>query len=83
MVIEKARESARKFKNELKKALSSSLVAAFGLLTGLAWKEVVEGYVNELVSPQQGRVISALVITIISVAAIMIITKILSPEEVK
>ena len=82
MVIQKAKESAKRFRQELKKTIGASLIAAFGLVTGLAWKEVVEIYLDTVLSAQQSKLISALVITIISVAAIMLISKITSnPEE--
>ena len=74
-------EKAKKFREEIKKTVGSSLVAAFGLVTGLAWKEVVDTYMSEILTPGQSKLITAIVITIVSVIAIMIITRILSSGE--
>ena len=59
--------------------VGTAIIAAFGLLTALAWKDVISEFVNKIVgsSPVQGLLINAIIITIISVIAIMIITKFL------
>ncbi len=79
----KAKESAKKFKKELKKSTSMGIVAAFSFLIALAWKEVITGYVNKIseLSPVKGQFVSAVVITIISVIGILIVTKVLSEKE--
>lgn len=82
-MVKKILEKTYHFRAEVKKTISSSLVAAFGLITGLAWKEVVEVYILRLVGPEQSKLLSAFIITIISVICIMIITKILATEEKK
>lgn len=73
------KESAKKFNSEVKKSVSTAIIAAFGLLTALAWKDVISEFVNKIVgsSPVQGLLINAIIITIISVVAIMLITKFL------
>ena len=70
-------ESAKKFNLELKKSVSAAVVVAFGLITALAWKDVIEEHLTRItsLSPVQGKTISALIITIISVIAITLITK--------
>jgi len=75
--MKKVLESAKKFNLEFRKSISSAIVAAFGLITALAWKDVVEEYLNKItgLSPVEGKVISALIVTILSVIAIMIITR--------
>ena len=77
---EQIKSSARKFKFELKKSINTALVAAFGFLIALVWKDVVTEYVGEIqkLSPLKGQFISAIIITIISVLGILIITKIFS-----
>lgn len=79
---ENARARARRFRNELKKALSTAILAAFGFLMALVWRDVITEWVDKIseVSPIQGKLISALIVTIISVAGIMIITKFLSEK---
>ncbi len=79
MVIKK---SVKKFKKEFRKSLGMALIAAFGLLTALAWKDVITGYLEKIISlsPVQGKLISALIITAISVIVILLITKLISSE---
>ena len=66
-----------KLKFEVKKYLSSAFIAAFGLITALAWKDVLTEYLTSIVSlsPVQGTLISALIITFISVIAVIIIIR--------
>lgn len=81
IVIGKTKGRAKKFNMKVKKVVGSSLVAAFGLVTGLAWKEVIEVYLKLIVSDEQSKLISAIIITIISVICIVIITKITQDSE--
>ena len=77
------RDSAKKFKNEFNKSLNTAIVAAFGFLIALAWRDVITEYVNSLtsVSPIHGNIISALIITVIGVVGIMIVTKTFTQNE--
>ena len=68
----------KKFREEMKKTIEASLVAAFGLVTGLAWKDVIDSYMSQVLSPSQSKLVTAIIITAVSVVAIMVITKILS-----
>ena len=79
MVIKK---SVKKFKKEFRKLLGTAIIAAFGLLTALAWKDVITGYLEKItpLGPVQGKLISALIITAISVIVILLITKIIPSE---
>jgi len=79
----KIKESTKKFNRELKKAISTAIVAAFGFLIALSWKEFITAYVSKIaeVSPVQGKLISALIVTFVSVAGILIVTKLISVEE--
>lgn len=76
----RAKASARKLKTETKKAISTAMVAAFGFVIALAWKDVIIEYIDTLTasSPLQGKLIGALIVTIIAVIGILIVTKILS-----
>ena len=67
-----------KLKSEVKKHLSSALIAAFGLIAAIAWKDVLTEYIDGVVSlsPVKGKLISALIITTISLIAIIIIPKV-------
>ncbi len=79
----KAKATAKKLKLELKKSVSTAIAAAFGFLIALSWKDVITGYVNKIAesSPLKGNLISAIIITIISVLGIFIVTKIFSIGE--
>ena len=82
---ERIKSSARKFKLEFKKSINTAIVAAFGFLMALVWKDVITGYVIKLeeISPLKGQLISAIIITIISVFGILMISKIFSESENK
>ena len=77
------KEQLSKFQKEFKKAISTALMAAFGLIIALAWKDVITEYVNKLTSltPVHSALIIALIITLICVSGILIVQKILSPKE--
>ena len=78
----KAKNSALRFKKDINKALLTALVAAFGFLIALSWKEVIKEYVAQLTSfsPIQGRLIEAVIVTIIAVLGILIVTYFLSEK---
>jgi hypothetical protein len=58
-------------------------MAAFGFLIALEWRDVITEFVNNISSqsPLQGKLFSAILITLICVIGILILTKILSEEE--
>lgn len=80
---EKLKNSAKKFRNELKKSLGTALVTAFGLIIAFAWKDLLTEYLDSIVSlsPIQGKLISALIVTIVSVIGILIVTGLLLHRE--
>ncbi len=82
---EPVKKSVDKFKTDFKKSVMTALVAAFGFLISLAWRDVIVEAVDKItaLTPLHGKIISAIIITIISVIGILIITKIFSAEEKK
>ena len=80
---DKARHSACCLKKEVNKALLTALVAAFGFLIALSWKEVISLYVAQLTqsSPIQGQLVEAILVTIIAVAGILLVTKFLGEKS--
>lgn len=87
---EKIKESARKlkletkkFNCELKKAMNTAIVAAFGFLMALVWKDVITEYVNDItaLSPVQGKLISAIIITLICVIGILVVARVFKVED--
>jgi hypothetical protein len=83
IIKEKLKQSGHKLGKEFKKSVSTAIVAAFSLLVALSWKDVITGYVQKIqsVTPVKGELISALFITLISVAGILIITKIFGEDS--
>ena len=83
IIRNKARESAKHIKNEFNKAVNTAILAAFGFLVALVWKDVITEFVDKLasLSPVQGKIISAGIITIICVFGIIIITRLFPYEE--
>jgi len=79
----RAKAAAKKFKLELKKSISTAIVAAFGFLIALSWRDVIVEYISKIenVSPLKGGLISASIITVFSVIGILIVTKIFSSKE--
>lgn len=82
-IAERVKSSAIKFRVELKKSILTGVVAAFGFLIAFVWRDVVVEYANNItrISPVQGRLVSALIITIISVLGILIFTKLFGREK--
>jgi len=80
---QKAKEKAKRFNRELKKALYTALIAAFGFLIALVWRDVIQSWVEKIsaTSPLQGQLVSALIVTVICVAGILIVTKFLRAKE--
>ena len=78
-----AKEKLKRFNRELKKEINTAIIAAFGFLIALVWKDVITEWVNNISSksPFQGKLLSALFVTIICVFGIMILTKVLSDKE--
>ena len=58
---QKTIEYRKKFRSELKKAINTAIVAAFGFIIALSWKEVITEYVDTItkMSPIQGKLIQA------------------------
>ena len=72
----------KKFEREVRKNTITAIVAAFGFIVALTWKDVIIEYMDKItgLSPIQGKLISAFVITIIAVIAIILISKLIPPE---
>ncbi|MCX6749795.1 MAG: DUF5654 family protein [Candidatus Pacearchaeota archaeon] len=75
-------ESTKKFHREFRKSIATAVVTALGIIMALAWKDVISSFISKItsLSPVQNFLINALIITVISVAIIMIVTH-LSPSD--
>jgi hypothetical protein len=82
-IKEKTKTGVEKFKKEFKKEMNTAIMAAFGFLIALVWKDVITNFVNNLSekSPFHGVLISALGVTIICVLGIMFFSRILKEKE--
>ncbi len=80
---QRAKEKAKKFNREVKKALYTAFLAAFGFLIALVWRDVIQSWVDKIssTSPVQGQLVSATIVTIICVVGILIVTKYLKEKE--
>ena len=67
---------AAKLRDEFKKQVSGAIIAAFGLIIALSWKDVITEFVNRFaVVKSYGLLVSALALTAVSVIGILIISK--------
>ncbi|MHA1678171.1 MAG: DUF5654 family protein [Promethearchaeota archaeon] len=75
--------SVKKFRNELRKSLKTALIAAFGFLIALTWRDLIKSYVDKFSesAPLHGELISALIVTFICVLGVLIITGIFQEEN--
>lgn len=80
--VEKIGKSISTFRKEFRKSTSTAIVAGFGFLIALSWKDLITEYVNLIssYSPIQGQLISTVVVTAISVLGILITSKIFSDK---
>lgn len=72
----------KKFEKELKKALYTALIAAFGFLIALVWRDLIQSWIEKIAaaSPITGQLMSALIVTIVCVVGILIVTRYLKEE---
>jgi len=67
-----------KFKVQLLEAMSSLIIAAFGLVAALAWNGAIKAMIETVFKAEDdllGMVVYALVVTILAVAMTMLITR--------
>lgn len=85
LLKEKAKKGVKEFNREVKKALNTAIMAAFGFLIALVWKDVITNFVENLSerSPFKGALLSALLVTVICVLGIMILSRVLKDKEEK
>jgi len=83
-IKERAKTGVKVFKREFKKQMSTAILAAFGFLIALVWKDVVTETVTKLSGNATlgGTVIGAIIVTIICVLGIMIVSRMLKEKEV-
>jgi len=74
----KIKSGVKTFRQEFNKAINTALLAAFGFLIALVWKDVIQEWVTKIAesSPLQGKLISAVIVTGICVIGVIIVTRI-------
>jgi hypothetical protein len=83
LLREKAKEEVKTFKKEFKREMNTAVLAAFGFLIALVWKDVITNFVNNISekSPFHGTLISAMGVTVICVFGIMFFSRILKDKD--
>jgi Sec-independent protein secretion pathway component TatC len=72
----KVKSHAAELKEEFKKQTSAAIIAAFGLIIALSWKDVITEVVNQFaVVKSYGLLVSAIALTVISVIGILLVSK--------
>jgi uncharacterized membrane protein len=76
-IKERAKESATKFKRELKKSVVTAIVAAFSFLIALSWRDLITEWITKISesSPIKSSFITTTIITIIGVIGILLISR--------
>ncbi len=82
-LLKRAKESASVFQREFRKSTATAIIAAFGFIIALAWQDVVKELAGKItaLTPIQGKLFSAVVISAIAVAGILITTKLMQKES--
>lgn len=75
-IKERISSHAADLKSEFKKQVSTAIIAAFGLIIALSWKDVITEFINNFsVVKEYGSLVSAIILTAVSVLGILIISK--------
>tara|TARA_Y100000310_G_C20607682_1_gene776372 strand:+ start:1219 stop:1479 length:261 start_codon:yes stop_codon:yes gene_type:complete len=84
------REHLSKFQKEFRKQSTLAMIAAFGFLIALAWRDFLSDSTNQLITSlgvteaiYLYKFLSALLITLIAIIGIMIISKYKVEEKIK
>lgn len=76
MIAKKALSQAAALNKEFKKQTSTAIMAAFGLIIALSWKDVITELVNQIgFVKSYGLLVTAIILTIVSVIGILLVSK--------
>lgn len=76
MVVRKILSNAQTLKTEFKKQTATAIMAAFGLVIALAWKDVITNVVSTISwINSYGPLVSAVILTVISVLGILLVSR--------
>jgi len=85
-----AAQKAKKFKHEFRKEAIVAILAAFGFLIALSWRDFISDSVNKFVAVlgvsdqvYLYKLLSAVIVTILAILSIMILSKLKVKEEIE
>ena len=89
-VKEIAKKNIKQLKSETKKNTLTAILAAFGFIIALVWRDAIQAGVNEIVNKVgiEGtgyvyQITTTIIITIICVGGIVVFSKLKGEEDVK
>lgn len=79
----RGKETISSFKKEFNNSINTAIIAAFGFLMALVWRDVIVEFVEKIssLSPVQGKLFSAIAVTFISVIGILVVARIFKKRE--
>jgi len=82
-MLKNKKKSIRKPLSKLKEIIATGMTTALGLIIALSWKDVLTEYFDKLasVSPVQGTFITAIIITLLSAIALLIISTLVADKK--
>lgn len=85
MVLKRIKEEQKKLRTEIKEKTIGYMLAAFGLVAGLAWNEAIKALIN-VFFPTPGndviiKFVYAIVVTIIIVIVTVYLVKLIEKKE--
>ena len=90
MVIKHIKSAGSRLKSEIKKNTLTAILAAFGFIIALVWRDAIQAGVNELINnlgiTGAGyiyQITIAVIITIICVIGILFVSRLKGEEDVK
>lgn len=76
MIAKKALDNTTAIGKEFKKQTSTAIMAAFGLIIALSWKDVITDLVDKLgFVKSYGLLSTAVILTIVSIIGILLVSK--------
>lgn len=77
MIKKRAKDSALRFKRELKKSIVTAIIAAFSFLMALSWRDLITEWITKISesSPVKNSFITTVIITFIGVIGILLISR--------
>ena len=85
-----AREKSRKFRREFRNQAIIAIIAAFGFLIALSWRDFISDSVNQIVESlgvtdkvYLYKLLSAIAVTLLAILGIMIMSRLKVHEEIQ